>query len=628
MNYETDSDGIAMEFEVSEEVLIDPYVADEELIEEVEEIEDDEGQTNDQDQSDQEDDSQKQQHSDHTDGDIDEEENSDLAEDEEVQQEEDDDESPTNTENTSHQQINHPIPIDHQSISRVRVSNGPSTASVILPTRNNSSVTKSTERTVNNKKSQVVPSMDSIISQPQTKFVIINDVKNDIPFHQCFCSNRPMIAPTTTDSTTKPLFCQAIDGYDGKLIGCTNQAKSTLLFRTSRRVPYRVFCEVHCTRLRRHHCCPGCGIFLTQGDFLQCRCMAKQVHLFHKTCQLVNSSKYGLGKQHCPHCGQVSPLNSVRIQMNGSILDDSKCYYLWQSPLLKTSTARISSLKDTSPKSITSSSANEDEPGPQVAIVDSEKNLSLSGLAFGLERQELESILSALQNGERKAHVLKSSSTKNLVNLVKCGDVEKIAVVLSQGFDPNTRFEDHENETLLHVAARSGHLIIVHLLIQAGANIENTNNQLLTPLMAAVEGGKTNVISYLLKVGSLVNAKGEYGMNALHIAAKNGNYEAVKAIIKSPGVIINSQDSGGYTALSYVTELAQLPIVKMLLDAGADPNIQDSEGNVCLHWAAFSGDVSIVQAFIDLTPDVNVPNENFDTPLHIAARKDNHSVVQ
>ena len=117
-------------------------------------------------------------------------------------------------------------------------------------------------------------------------------------------------------------------------------------------------------------------------------------------------------------------------------------------------------------------------------------------------------------------------------------------------------------------------------------------------------------------------------MNALHIAAKNGNSDAVKALLESPKIKINSQDSGGYTALSYLTELAQVQLVQLLLDAGADPNIHDSEGNVCLHWAAFSGDVSMVEAFIDLTPDINVPNENFDTPLHIAARKNNHEVVQ
>lgn len=216
-----------------------------------------------------------------------------------------------------------------------------------------------------------------------------------------------------------------------------------------------------------------------------------------------------------------------------------------------------------------------------------------------------------------------------MLNSVKCGnDVVKVTD-LSQGFDPNTRFEDHENETLLHNASRAGHLIIAHLLIQAGANVDATNNQLLTPLMAAVEAGKINVISYLIKAGASVDSRGDYGMNALHIAAKNGNCEAVKILLESPKIKsqINSQDSGGYTALSYLTELAQLQTVQMLLDAGADPNIQDSEGNVCLHWAAYSGDVSMVEAFIDLTPE-NVPNENFDTPLHIAARKNNHEVVQ
>ena len=556
MNYETDSDAIAMEFEVGEEVLIDPYAADEEFIHEEVEDQDDAYEQSDEVQSNQGD-VQHQQNSDQNHANMEDEEKDSGEAEDDVQEES----ASMPAEDTSHQQISHPIPIDHQSIacSRTMVSSGPRNSASSRPV----SQSKPAERT-SSKSLQVVPSLERIFSEPQTKFVIISDTKTDTPFSHCLCTARPMISPTETNG--RPQFCQAIDGFDGKLIGCTNQAKLTLLFRTSKRVPYRVFCEVHSTRLRRHHCCPGCGIFLTQGDFLQCRCTSKQVHLFHKSCQLVNPSKLGPDKQHCPHCGQISNLNSVRIRMNGTILTDSSCYYLWQTPLLKNSTARISS-KALSPKSIESSPPPEDEPGTQLAILDGERNLSLSGLAFGLERQQLESILLALNNSERKAQVLKTSSNKNLVNLVKCGDVEKVAVILSQGFDPNTRFEDHENETLLHIAARAGHLIIAHLLIQAGANVDATNNQLCTPLMAAVEEGKNNIISYLIKAGSSVDSKGDYGMNALHIAAKNGNSDAVKALLESPKIKINSQDSGGYTALSYLTKLAQVQLVQLPLDA-------------------------------------------------------------
>lgn len=627
MNYESEGDVIPMEFEVGEEVLIDPYSPnEEELSQDQIDSQDDENEyEDDQDEhSDQGDNLQPQQQS---------EENEDIQDDGDDEDEDEDEEeaadgdssdpaddeqqavSPIEVGNTSHQRlIRANIPIDHQ-----RIASSKQTARSQVAVK---SATPSRDRTLNNHL-QVVPSVASIC-QPSSKFVILNDGKNNAPFSHCLCSSRPVISSSESPARS---YCQAVDGFDGKLIGCVNQAKVTLLMRTSKRVPFRVFCEVHCTRLRRHHCCPGCGIFLTQGDFLQCRSTPKQVHLFHKSCQLVNTSSLDPGQQHCPHCGQVSPLNSVRIKMNGPAITESSCYYLWQTPLLKTSTARITS-KPSSPRSVASSSVAEDEIGVSLAIANGEKALSLSGLPFGLEREQLKSILIALSNAEKRNQVIKCSSNKNLVNLVKSGDVEKMAVIIGQGFDVNTRFEDHENETLLHVASRVGNLILVHLLIQAGANVDVTNNQLSTPLMAAVECGKNSVISYLIKVGASAEIKGEYGMNALHIAAKNSNSHAVKALIKSPKVNINSQDNGGYTALSYLTEFAQLSLVQMLLDAGADPNIQDTEGNVCLHWAAFSGDVSMVEVFIDLTPNMDVPNENFDTPLHIAAKKDNRAVVQ
>lgn len=116
------------------------------------------------------------------------------------------------------------------------------------------------------------------------------------------------------------------------MVGCCNQARLTSLFRASKRVPFRVLCEVHLARLRRHHCCPGCGLFCTQGEFLECFCVKKQVHLFHKKCQL--ELPQDPKNQQCLHCGHISPARLVRLEMNGPV---NNTFYLQQTNIaLKT----------------------------------------------------------------------------------------------------------------------------------------------------------------------------------------------------------------------------------------------------------------------------------------------------
>jgi hypothetical protein len=59
-------------------------------------------------------------------------------------------------------------------------------------------------------------------------------------------------------------------------------------------------------------------------------------------------------------------------------------------------------------------------------------------------------------------------------------------------------------------------------------------------------------------------------------------------------------------------------IVRMLIEAGADPNVRDPErpgSETPLHWAASSDDVDVASALIDGGADVEVPDGSIGTPL-------------
>ena len=478
------------------------------------------------------------------------------------------------------------------------------------------------------------PSLNQVDEEP-TRFVVLNDVRNLAPFATCLCSAKPVVSSSSDHAAPgRTIYCQAIDCVDSKMIGCCNQAKLTLLFRSSKRVPYRVYCEVHLARLRRHHCCPGCGLFCTQGEFLQCASIKKQVHLFHKTCQVVSA---GMGKQHCPHCASVSDHRSVPIQMNGPLTNNT-IYYLLQTFVITAPKARITgpnnkqSGKD--PVSPAAAVPEPDriptpdpvhDPGTQVTIPESQKVLSTAGMPLGPNRDMLQGILSTI--GAEKKSPIRLTPNKNFYNVAKIGETDKVVALLMQGFDPNYTFEDHENETPLHAAAQAGHVEIVHLLIQAGADTNVMNSRLNTPLMTAIESEQNQVVLYLIKAGAAVDFRGEDGMTALHLAAKSGNREAVRMLLDSRKMDANLQDDGGWTALIWATEHKQKEIIELLLDRGGDPNIQDDEENICLHWAAFAGDADILTRFLDLCKDIDAVNVHGDTALHIACRRDHHSCI-
>lgn len=477
------------------------------------------------------------------------------------------------------------------------------------------------------------PSLTQVDEEP-TRFVVLNDTRNLAPFATCLCSAKPVVS-SSSDHTTpgKMIFCQAIDCVDSKMIGCCNQAKLTLLFRSSKRVPYRIYCEVHLARLRRHHCCPGCGLFCTQGDFLQCPAVKKQVHLFHKNCQVVSA---GMGKQHCPHCAAVTDLRSVPIQMNGPLTNNT-IYYLLQTPILTAPKARITgpnSKQQPVGKDAVAVPPEPDrvptpdpvhEPGAQVTIPESQKVLSTAGMPLGPTRDMLQGILSTI--GAEKKSPIRLTPNKNFYNVAKIGETDKVVALLMQGFDPNYTFEDHENETPLHAAAQAGHVEIVHLLIQAGADTNVMNSRLNTPLMTAIESDQNQVVLYLIKAGAALDFRGEDGMTALHLAAKAGNREAVQMLLDARKMDVNLQDDGGWTALIWATEHKQKEIIELLLERGGDPNIQDDEENICLHWAAFAGDPDILTRFLDLSKDIDAVNVHGDTALHIACRRDHHSCI-
>ena len=104
-----------------------------------------------------------------------------------------------------------------------------------------------------------------------------------------------------------------------------------------------------------------------------------------------------------------------------------------------------------------------------------------------------------------------------------------IRTLVKNGADVNYKRKS-DGATPLIVAALMGDYQLVNTLINAGASIEEYDQEKRTALIVAAKENNKNIVKKLLSVGANVNAIDESGLNALKHAEDLGHREVVKAI--------------------------------------------------------------------------------------------------
>lgn len=96
----------------------------------------------------------------------------------------------------------------------------------------------------------------------------------------------------------------------------------------------------------------------------------------------------------------------------------------------------------------------------------------------------------------------------------------------------------------------------------------------------------------------------------LHQAASRGYMWVVQMLIES-GMDVNvKDDKNGWTALMYATEKHQHPIVKYLLESGADVNCQSHRGWTALMLAAENANLRAISDLIEADANPNLQSNN------------------
>lgn len=164
-----------------------------------------------------------------------------------------------------------------------------------------------------------------------------------------------------------------------------------------------------------------------------------------------------------------------------------------------------------------------------------------------------------------------------------------------------------------------GGIALILILLGASYIMKNPHRERIrveTPLIDAVLEGNLDLVKKLIAEGANVNEQDEWLETPLIRAIVHSNdLPRVEALLAAKARV-DMQDHGGYSALMFASEGDHYPIAQLLIDAGANVNLQDEGGSTALMNASFGGYFPTVQALLAAGADVNIKNRDGDTALN------------
>ena len=235
-----------------------------------------------------------------------------------------------------------------------------------------------------------------------------------------------------------------------------------------------------------------------------------------------------------------------------------------------------------------------------------------------------------------------------LMMAARTGSPGAIRALLSRGARVDAR-ESWRGQTALMWAAAENNVDATRLLVEAGADVAATSaGGGFTPLLFAVRGGHAGAVRALLDAGADVNERLPDGMGAMVLAIYNAHYE-LAALLLERGADPNAA-AHGWSALHQIVwsrrpnrgfnlpgavptgSLDSLELARRLVRRGADINARmtreprDGNRNMLNRlgatpfvMAAKSADVPLMRTLLDLGADASIPTNNGTTALMAAA---------
>ncbi|XP_039257376.2 palmitoyltransferase ZDHHC17-like [Styela clava] len=218
-------------------------------------------------------------------------------------------------------------------------------------------------------------------------------------------------------------------------------------------------------------------------------------------------------------------------------------------------------------------------------------------------------------------------SNWDIVKATQYGILPRCKELVEGGYD--VRSPDAENITLLHWAAINNRQDIARYYISAGAVVDVLGGDLMaTPMHWAIREGHLPMVVLLMQYGADPNVRDAEGCASIHVAVQCSHSNIVAYLI-AKGVDPDLYDANGKTPLMWATwRTFGIDPTRMLLSMHASVNFQDEhQHNTPLHYACMSQNSNVLMALVNAGADLEAKNNRGETPLDIARMKKNVWII-
>lgn len=226
----------------------------------------------------------------------------------------------------------------------------------------------------------------------------------------------------------------------------------------------------------------------------------------------------------------------------------------------------------------------------------------------------------------------------------------------------------HGGSSAIMFAARIGNIDVARVLLDSGSNVNDKAASGVTVLTQAAHSGHQDFAIFLLERGADPNAI-DSGYTALHAAVLRSEVDLVEALLEHGAIIDTPVEHGspgrrfsadysirsqliGRDAFWMAAKYGEVEILKILLDAGADPLVREDDGITALQVAMGNSGSSLdwrrdrignqeldsedeerrtyelARILIDEGVDVNAKDSRGRSAIHHAVLKNFPSVVE
>jgi ankyrin repeat protein len=206
-------------------------------------------------------------------------------------------------------------------------------------------------------------------------------------------------------------------------------------------------------------------------------------------------------------------------------------------------------------------------------------------------------VAALLAEARERPRASRAAAERSLLEAASQGDADAAALALRDGARIEVR--DGSRRTPLLLASTYDRVDAARLLVLMGADPDALDGRHDTPWLVTGVTGSVAMLETLLPADPDLTIRNRFGGISVIPASERGHVDYVRRVVQTR-IDVNHVNDLGWTALLEAVILGDgsaryQEIVRILLDAGADPAIADGDGVTALEHATASGQLEVAR---------------------------------